>query len=138
MQVIDAISIAGSLAILGAVVWLTATGRLKPRYSLLWIAAAGLLVAVSVWRDLIDIAGQAFGIAYRPALVFLAADVFLMLILLHMSIVVSRLSDRTRRLSQEIALLRDRLGETAEAGSQAPPRAPGPDRCEVARPPAHQ
>jgi hypothetical protein len=106
MQLIDVVSIAGSLGILGAVVALAATGRLKPRYALLWLAAAGALVAVSVWRPAIDLLGDLFGIHYKPALLFLGADVFLMLILLHMSVVVSRLTERTRLLAQELALLR--------------------------------
>ena len=111
MQVIDVVAIGGSLGILGTVGWLTASGRLKPRYALLWLLAASVLVLVSVWRGLIDDLGAAFGIAYKPALVFLGADIFLMLILLHMSVVVSRLTERTRRLAQELALLRAALGD---------------------------
>ena len=47
---IDVVAIAGSLAILGAVLFLAASGRLKPRYALLWLAASSLLVLFSVWR----------------------------------------------------------------------------------------
>ena len=125
-QPIDVVAIAGSLLILGAVVALAATGRLKPRYALLWLAAAGSLVLVSVWRDLIDIVGDAFGIAYKPALLFLGAIVFLMLILLHMSVVVSRLTERSRRLAQEMALLRSELD--AGKGRDGAPRAPSHER----------
>jgi len=118
-QPIDFVAVAGSLLIFATVVALAASGRLKPRYALLWLAASACLVAVSVWRDLIDIVGDAFGIAYKPALLFLGAIVFLMLILLHMSVVVSRLTERSRRLAQELALLRSVL----EAG-----RSPGAAR----------
>ena len=114
MQVIIAVSVAGSVAILGTVVWLTATGRLKPRYALLWLLASALLVAVSVWHELIDVVGAWFGVDYKPSLLFLGALVFLMLILLHMSVVVSRLTEQTRRLAQEMALVRRRLDERAE------------------------
>jgi hypothetical protein len=120
MQVIDVVAIAGSLAILGTVLGLTAGGRLKPRYALLWLTAAGALVVVSVWRESIDLVGEAFGIAYKPALIFLGADVFLMLILLHLSVVVSRLTDRARALAQEVAILRQEVsdrGRPAEARS---------------------
>jgi len=116
VHLIDVVAIAGSLGILTAVVVLTASGRLKPRYALLWLFAAAVLVVVSVWRSLIDDVGTAFGVVYKPALLFLGADVFLMLILLHMSVVVSRLTERTRRLAQELALLRSAVEEGADRG----------------------
>jgi hypothetical protein len=122
-HLIDVVSVVGSLAILAAVVALAATGRLKPRHALLWLAAAASLVVVSVWRELIDIVGDVFGIAYKPALLFLGAIVFLMLILLHTSVVVSRLTERTRRLAQELALLREEL--TRRGGGPASPGPPG-------------
>ena len=105
-QTIDAVAIGGSLAILALVSALIARGLLKPRYALLWLAASGLLVLVSVWRDLIDRAGDLMGVHYKPALLFLAADIFVMLVLLHLSVAVSSLSDQLRRLAQEVALLR--------------------------------
>ena len=113
---IDVIAIAGSLAILGTVISLTTRGSLKPRHALLWLTAAVALVTVSVWRQGIDVIGEALGIAYKPALVFLGACVFLMLILLHMSVVVSRLTERTRRLAQEVALLRGELERRGDGG----------------------
>lgn len=109
MTLIDYVAVAGSTAIFGAVLVLVATGRLKPRYALLWLLAATGLVVFSVFRGLIDSVGVAFGIAYKPALLFLAADVFLMLILLHMCVVVSRLTDRTRKLAQDLAAVRAEL-----------------------------
>lgn len=131
MQVIDLVSIGGSLAILAVVVWLTATARLKPRYALLWIAASAGLVALSLFRrTLIDGVGEAFGIAYKPALLFLAADVFLMVILLHMSVVVSRLTERTRRLAEELAVLRGRLDERRGPAAPARGELEGPGRPE--------
>jgi hypothetical protein len=106
VQPIDMVAIAGSLGILAFVVHLVIRGRLKPRYALLWLVASSLLVLVSVWRDLIDLTGEAMAVDYKPALLFLAADMFLMLIVLHLSVAVSTLSDQVRSLAQELALLR--------------------------------
>lgn len=114
-KLIDVVGVLGSAAILGVVVWLTATARLKPRYALLWLAASVTLVAVALFRRiLIDGVGEVFGIAYKPALLFLATDVLLITILLHMSVVVSRLTERTRRLAEEIAILRGEAGGRRE------------------------
>lgn len=106
LHLIDYLSIAGSLAIVLLVVLLIVRGRLKPRYALLWLCASCFLLLVSSWRDLIDRAGDLVGVYYKPSLLFLAADVFLMLILLHLSVAVSSLSDQLRRLAQDVALLR--------------------------------
>lgn len=121
MHLIDVVSIAGALGLLATVVLLTATARLKPRYALLWLVASVAILAVPllryedpadparVRRVLIDDLGELFGVAYKPALLFLAADVVLMTILLHMSVVVSRLTERTRRLAEELAVVRGEL-----------------------------
>ncbi len=106
---IDFVAIGGSVLILAGVLWLITSGRLKPRYALLWLATACALLGVSIWRESIDLLGEVFGIAYKPALVFLAIDVFLMLILLHMSVVVSRMTDSIRTLAQDAALLRQQV-----------------------------
>jgi hypothetical protein len=117
MQVIDWVAIVGSGLILAGVCTLIARGRLKPRYALLWLGASLFLVTVSVWRGAIDAAGALMQIAYKPSLLFLAADVFLMMILLHMSVTVSELTDRVRDLAQELALLRgDRGAESGRDG----------------------
>lgn len=116
MKLVDWVGILGSVAILATVVLLTSTGRLKPRYSLLWLASAAALVLFSVWREGIDVVAAAFGIAYAPAVIFLGAIVFLMLILLHVCVVVSRLTERTRRLAQDVALLRAALEDRTNAG----------------------
>ena len=107
MQTIDFAAIAGSMLILGTVLGLVARGRLKPRYALLWTACASSLVLVSVWRESIDQLGEFFGVVYKPALLFLGTDIFLILILLHQSVVTSGLSDRIRDLAQEVALLKE-------------------------------
>lgn len=120
-KAIDAAAIAGSLAVLATVVALIVRGRLKPRYALLWLVASTALLVTSVWRGLIDRLGDLFGVDYKPSLLFLALDLFLMLILLHMSVVVSRLTDRVRDLAQELALLRDGGDGLRTGGDGGPP-----------------
>lgn len=114
MTAIDVVAVAGSLAVLVLVLSLIVRRRLKPRYALLWLIAAVALVGVSVWRDSIDIVGAALGIDYKPVVVFLATDLFVLLVLLHMSLVVSRLTDQVRTLAQEIALLHERMRRSEE------------------------
>jgi hypothetical protein len=128
LHLIDVVSVAGAVGLLGTVVFLTSTARLKPRYALLWLVACVAILAVPllrypdpsdpegvrVRRVLIDDLGELFGVAYKPALLFLAADVVLMTLLLHLSVVVSRLTERTRRLAEELAVVRGEVQERRE------------------------
>ncbi len=48
--------------------------------------------------------------AYPPNALFLIAFGFVLVLLLHFSLAVSRLSDQTKVLAQRLALLEERLG----------------------------
>jgi hypothetical protein len=83
--------------------------RLKERYALLWLATGVALLVLSVWRDgLNTIAGWLGVTSYPPAVLFAVATLFILLVLLHYSTVISRLTDENVDLAQRIALLEER------------------------------
>ena len=84
--------------------------RLKERYALLWLVTGVVLLVLAVWRGgLNTIAGWLGVQGYPPAILFAAAIMFVIAVLLHYSTVLSRLTDDNVRLAQEVALLRTRL-----------------------------
>lgn len=83
--------------------------RLTERYALLWMVAAAALLVLAVWRDLLDIAADALGVASPPNAVFLVAFGVAFALLLHFSVAISRLSDEAKILSQEVARLDQEL-----------------------------
>ena len=95
-------SIAGAVAsiiLILVVVELVRGRRLKERYALL-----------SLWREgLNTIAGWLGVTSYPPAVLFAVATLFIFLVLLHYSTVISRLTDENVDLAQRIALLEERL-----------------------------
>jgi hypothetical protein len=96
--------------------------RLKERYALLWLATGVVLLVLSVWRDgLNKIAGWLGVTSYPPAVLFAVATLFIFLVLLHYSTVISKLTDENVELAQRVALLEERVGR-AEAAR--PDRAP--------------
>ncbi len=103
---IQIIAIIGSVLLVGIIIDLIRRGRLKESYSLLWIASGGTILLFSIWRDLLHIVSRWLGIAYPPSFIFLLAFMFLLLIVLHFSIVMSSLSEKNKRLTQEIAFLK--------------------------------
>ena len=98
--------------------------RLLERYALLWLFSSAVLLALSVWRGALEELASAVGIFYAPSALFAVAFGFVLVLLLHFSLVISRLAEQTKVLAQRVGLLqheidelRSRLGdaETAEA-----------------------
>jgi len=106
IQLIQIVAIIFSLGIFVGIVDLIRRRMLKEQYAILWLISAIVLLILSVWRQLLDKIAQLLGIAYAPSLLFLVAFVFLLLIVLHFSVIISNLSEKNKRLSQEIALLK--------------------------------
>jgi hypothetical protein len=106
-------SIAGAIAsiiLILVVVELVRGRRLKERYALLWLATGAVLLVLSIWRDGLNAIAGWFGVTgYPPAVLFAVAILFIFLVLLHYSTVISRLTDENVDLSQRIARLEERL-----------------------------
>lgn len=84
--------------------------RLKERYALLWLGTGVVLLVLSLWRDgLNTIAGWLGVESYPPAILFALAILFVIVVLLHYSTVLSSLTDDNVRLAQEVGLLRERI-----------------------------
>jgi hypothetical protein len=119
------ISVAASIAsvlLLLVVFELIRGRRLKERYALLWIATGVVLLVLSAWRGgLNTIAGWLGVSGYPPAILFAAATLFSILVLLHYSTVLSKLTDDNVLLAQELALLEERL-RRLEAETTPPAR----------------
>src|ERR687891_2273735 len=85
--------------------------RLLERYAILWLFSALVLLGLSVWRELLEKLASAIGVAYPPNALFLVAFGFVLVLLLHFSLAVSRLSDQSKVLAQRLALLEERQDE---------------------------
>jgi hypothetical protein len=75
------------------------------RYALLWLLAACVMLALSIWGGALESLAKLIGIAYPPNALFLVAFGFVLILLLHFSLAVSRLSDQTKILAQRLALV---------------------------------
>jgi hypothetical protein len=83
--------------------------RLLERYALVWMAVTVLLLVLSAWGGLLDRVADAIGISYPPSALFAAAFGFVIVLLLHFSVAVSRLTDQSKVLAQRVALLEQRV-----------------------------
>jgi hypothetical protein len=95
---IQLVSILGAAALLLTVLELVRRRRLTERYALLWLLSALVLLALAIWSD-----------ALAPNALFFIGIGFILLLLLHFSAAVSRLSDQSDTLAQRQALLEEQL-----------------------------
>jgi hypothetical protein len=79
--------------------------RLKEEYSWLWLATTGVMLTLSAWYGLIEWITHAIGAVTVTTTLFLFGLLFLLLISVHFSTVISRLTQQVRRLTQELAIL---------------------------------
>ena len=103
MDIVKVLAVAGSGTVLFMVLELIRRGRLKERYSLLWLFSGLVMLVLALSRDILEYIAHAVGIFYPPSLLFL--------ITLHFSVIISGLSERNKKLAQEIALLRQNVEE---------------------------
>jgi len=104
---------AASVILVLVVFELIRSRRLRERYALLWLFTGVVLVVLSAWRGgLNTIAGWLGVRGYPPAVLFAVGLLFVIVVLLHYSTVISRLADQNVVLAQRLALLETRLSET--------------------------
>jgi len=81
-------------------------GRLREEYSILWLTTGLAIFLFTLWPEffLSQFFSRVTGIFYLSAIV-LIAFLFLLLIVFHFSVVISRLTHQNKELAQRYALL---------------------------------
>ena len=111
---IQIVAIIGTGILLLVVLELVRRRRLLERYALLWLLSAIVLLGLASWSSGLETVSHAIGVIDPPNSLFFIAIGFILVLLLHFSSVVSRLTDQTKVLAQRIALLEERLRRTEE------------------------
>lgn len=109
MNRVTIIAALSALALVAYIVEMVRRRKLREEYSILWLSGSLVMVVLAVRRDWLEAASAAVGIFYPPSFLFLVAIFFVLLILIHFSITVSRLYAMNKKMAQELALLKDRL-----------------------------
>ena len=104
---------AASVILVLVVFELIRSRRLREQYALLWLVTGIVLVILSAWRGGLNTIAAWLGVrGYPPAVLFAVGLLFVILVLLHYSTVISRLADQNVVLAQKLALLEARLNES--------------------------
>jgi hypothetical protein len=122
---IQLVATIAALALFFIVFELVRRKRLMERYALLWLVCSIVLTALALWTDLLEQFSTAIGVQTPSNALFLVAFGFVLLLLLHFSLVISTLSDRSVVLAQQVGLLQQELDaykrrEAALTGGEGP------------------
>jgi hypothetical protein len=113
---VQIVGIAGAAVLLLVILELVRRRRLLERYALLWLLAGVVLLGLAIWRGALEELATLVGIASPPNALFFVAFAFVLVLLLHFSVAVSRLTDQSKVLAQRLALLEERAGPAQPAG----------------------
>lgn len=119
------VAVVATAIALGIVLELVRRRRLVERYALLWMVVAVVLVVLAVWTELLSWLTKLVGVDLPANFLFLAAFGVGFVLLLHFSVAISRLSEETKILAQEVARLDLELRSTRGEDGAGPNGAGG-------------
>ncbi len=110
MNVISRIvSIVISLGLLFLIFELVRRRKLTEKYALLWLITGISIFILAVFQNLLDWVTHTLGISMPINTVFFSGIFFLILINIHFSLIISRMTEQNRKIAQKLALLETEL-----------------------------
>lgn len=115
MHRIQVYGLAVSIVIFVLIFELVRRQKIREEYSLLWICTGFMLLVTGIFPKLVDAISLLTQTYYLTTLLIIGFS-FLFFIVLHFSVVISRLTERLTLLMQEVSILRARLEEKETRG----------------------
>lgn len=81
--------------------------KLSEKNSLAWLAAAVVILVISIFPGILNALAALCGIDYPPALLFLVSTLLLLVIALHNSVEITALNEQIKELTQHLAVFSD-------------------------------
>lgn len=106
MERITVLSVGASAVLLLYILEMVRRRRLREEYSILWLAGSVVILILSLKKGWLDWASRAVGIYYPPSFLFLVGMLFILLILIHFSVTISKLYQMNKKIAQDLALLK--------------------------------
>lgn len=99
------------LVYLGIIINLLRKKKLNLKYTLIWLFSGIIMLIVSIFPQIINFLSSVIGIVDVTNAVFILEGMFVLVILLSLTSIVSHFNDRNRELIQKVALLEKRVRE---------------------------
>ena len=122
MDTSHVIGIVSALVVLLFVLEMLRRGILREKFAALWLLLSSVLLILAIFPQILGTIASWLGIAIPANLLFTLAAITLLLVCVQLSHEISRLENRTRRLAEEVALLRQKVEEPDRQDDRPGPR----------------
>jgi len=109
MSRIQVITIVINFVLIAYIARLITKGKLREEYAIVWCICTFILILFSFWTKGLSLMSKIFGVFDPPNLVFTSFIFLILIYLLHLSVVSSKSQHSITRLTQELALLKDKM-----------------------------
>lgn len=83
--------------------------KLDLKYALVWLLVGCVVLVFDLFPQLLDAVTRALGVGIPVNMLFFLGFVFSLVIIFSLTLAISHLSDRVKKLTQELALLEERV-----------------------------
>ncbi len=108
-------AIVASILIMVFVVELVRRRKLREEYSWLWLLTGAVIILLVVWYELLVFITHLIGAIAPTTTLFIFGLLFLMIISLHYSLQISKLSHQVKEMAQQLTLLKDQVENRADS-----------------------
>jgi hypothetical protein len=102
-------AIATSVVVFVMLVELVRRRRLREEYAWLWLLTGAAMIVLISWPRLLAFVTHAIGAATPLTTLLIFSLLFLLAIVVHYSVIISRLTTQMKNLTQEVALLSNQV-----------------------------
>ena len=81
--------------------------KLNLRFALLWLVLGVLMLIIDIFPEIITFVASALGLELASNLLFFLGICFTLILVFGLTLKVSKLNDEVKRLTQEVALLKE-------------------------------
>lgn len=107
--------IVGSFVLFFMILWLIKHNKIEVKYSIIWLAFSVTMIAFALFPYFVFVLGDITGVIDPVNFIFLTQIIFILLILLSVTAVISGFSKKIKRLAQANALLEKRVRQLESA-----------------------
>jgi hypothetical protein len=108
---LNLVAMIGSIILLLIILELVRRKYLRERYALIWIVTGSLFLLLSIRVHLLYKISNFLGFTVPSNALFFFGILFLLSIVLGLSVITSRLSEKNKVLTQEVVLLKKRVAD---------------------------
>jgi hypothetical protein len=114
MAGVHLIALIAAVVTIAVMVELLRRRQLRQKYALMWVLVGVVVAVIAITPGTFNHVAHHLGVINPPDLLVVIAALFLLLVCVHLSWEIGRLEDRSRRLAEELALLRKEVEDLAQ------------------------